>query len=37
MIKSEHIWGSDIKEDAEKYVKRAISKYQTNESKVVNS
>jgi len=32
----EHIWGSDIKEDAEKYVKRAIRKYQTNESKVVS-
>ena len=32
----ERIWGSDIKEDAEKYVKRAIRKYQTNESKVVS-
>ena len=32
----EHIWVSDIKEDAEKYVKQAISKYQTNESKVVS-
>ena len=33
----ERIWGSDIKEDAEKYVNEAIKKYQTNDSQVVNS
>ena len=31
----ERIWGNDIKENAERYVKEAIGKYQTNESKAV--